>query len=177
MVLALAACGSAAAPVDPPRGNLTLEQARELDRFPLYYAGDRVDGLPLVAVLRRNDTADYVSFVYGDCAPAVSGEGCAPPAEIQVAPGCARGLALYDTPVAGALVPEKTRVRGFPAAFFDGGTRLEIYMGSSTVVVFSDSRERVLRIAAALRPVEAASGVDGSDPGPLSAALDSRAGC
>ena len=38
----------------------------ELQSFPLYSAGERVDGLPLVAVLRREDAAHFVSFVYGD---------------------------------------------------------------------------------------------------------------
>ena len=66
-----------------------VPQALAFHEFPLYDAGDRVDGLPLVAVLGRDDTADFVSFVYGDCT-AGDDEGCAPPAEVQVWPACRR---------------------------------------------------------------------------------------
>ena len=48
----------------------TLAHADAFEDYPLYFAGDRVEGFPLVAVLRRADTADFVSFVYGDCTAA-----------------------------------------------------------------------------------------------------------
>lgn len=134
-----------------PRGDLTLEQAREFDEFPLYYAGDPLDELPLVAILRRNDTANYVSFVYGDCTPAAYDQSCAPPAEIQVWPSGRRGLGSYDLSVAGTPTPELTTVRGVPAAFLDDGTRLEMFAGPSTVVIFADSRQRIFEITEALR--------------------------
>jgi hypothetical protein len=158
---ALSACGVGREA--EPRGNFTLEQARDFDRFPLYYAGDHVDGFPLVAVLRRSDTADYVSFVYGDCVPAPPDAGCAPPAEIQVTPGCLRGPRLYDPSKPGVPAAERETMLGDPAALFDEGTRLELYKGASTVVVFARTRERVLRIAAALRPLGAAAPRGGGD--------------
>jgi hypothetical protein len=133
--------------------NFSLERARAFDEFPLYSAGERVDGLPLTAVLRRDDTADYVSFVYGDCV-ADDDAGCAPPAEIQVWPACRRSLALYDGVTGESPSPERVVARGVPGAFFDRGTRLELQTGRSTVVLFADSRLRVLRIAAALRAVD-----------------------
>jgi hypothetical protein len=143
-------CGAAGERVIEAAGNLTLEQARAFAEFPLVYAGERVDGLPLVAILRRDDTADYVSFVYGDCRPTSSEGGCAPPAEIQVWPALRRSLASYGTSP-GAVEPEMTRIRGSPAALFDAGTRLELYTAEVTVVVFARSRERASSIAAALR--------------------------
>lgn len=149
---ALAACGAAADEVASVGGDLTLEQARAFDEFQLVYAGERVDGLPLVAIVRRDDTANYVSFVYGDCrAPPAEG-GCAPPAEIQVWPAGRRSLGSYEASRGGSS-PELTRIRGSPAAFFDAGTRLEVYVAELTVVVFARSRERVGRIADALRCV------------------------
>jgi hypothetical protein len=163
-----AACGSAqnaGSRASLPRGNFTLAEARAFDDFPLYWAGERVDGLPLVAVLRRADTAKYVSFVYGDCTPAVPDQGCAPPAEVQVWPGSGRSLESYDSSVPGTPVPESATVRGRPAAFFDDGTRLEIYAGPATVVVFSQPRARVLEIARALRCLQASGR---APPGPLS---------
>jgi hypothetical protein len=148
--LALAACGAAAESKVSAAGDLTLEEARAFEEFPLVYAGERVDGLPLVAIVRRDDTANFVSFVYGDCRPPPAEGGCAPPAEIQVWPAGRRNLGSYDASRGGPS-PELTRIRGSPAAFFEAGTRLEVYMGQLTVVVFARSRERVGRIADALR--------------------------
>lgn len=129
-----------------------LEQARAFREFPLYDGGGQVDGLPLVAVLRRDDSANFVSFVYGDCV-ARDDEGCAPPVEVQVWPACRRHLGLYDSSLPGTPAPERTQVRGVPGAFFEDGQRLELQTGPSTVVVFASSRDRVLRVASALRRV------------------------
>lgn len=147
----VAGCGTGTEPAAAPRNDLTLEEARAFDEFPLLYAGEQVDGLPLVAILRRDDTARYVSFVYGDCNSASSDSGCVPPAEIQVWPADARSLASYDPAVPGAPTPERTTIRGSPAAFLDDGSWFEIYTERATVVVFSHPRERVLAIAQALR--------------------------
>jgi hypothetical protein len=151
--IALGGCGVGKEAM-PLHGDLTLEQAREFDEFPLYYAGERVDELPLVAILRRTDTANFVSFVYGDCTPAEYDQGCAPPAEIQVWPRASRGLGSYDVSVPGTPTPERMTIRGVPAAFFDDGTRLEVFAGPSTVVIFAESRQRTLAITAALRCVQ-----------------------
>ena len=149
-LLAFAGSGPARGAAVELRGNLGLEEALAFDEFPLYDAGDRVDGLPLVAVLRRHDTADFVSFVYGDC-DAGDDAGCAPPAEVQVWPACRRNLGLYDSRLPGTPVPERVVVRGVPGAFLEDGTRLELQTGRSTVVLFGDSRAQVLRVVAALR--------------------------
>ena len=150
---ALAGCGAGAADqVASVGGDLTLEQARAFSEFPLVYAGEQVDGLALVAIVRREDTANYVSFVYGDCRPPPAEGGCAPPAEIQVWPAGSRSLGSYDA-ARGGPSPELKRIRGSPAAFFDAGTRLEVYTAQVTVVVFARSRERVGRVAHVLRCV------------------------
>ena len=138
-------------------GAVSAGGARTVASAPLY-AGEAVDGLPLTTVLQRDDIANYVSFVYGDCS-AADDAGCAPPAEIQVWPSCRRNLGLYErAPRAGPAV-ERATLRGVPAAFVDGGSRLELQTGRSTVVVFASSRERALRLADALRST------DGSVPG------------
>jgi hypothetical protein len=123
------------------------------ENFPLYWAGESVDDLPLTAVLRRDDTARYVSFVYGDC-EASGDAGCAPPAEIQVWPSCLRNIALYDDPRSRVGWVERITVRGVPAALFDDGMRLELETEGSTLVVFAHTREGALRIAAALRSLD-----------------------
>jgi hypothetical protein len=174
VLLALVGCGSAqeAAPL---RGRLTLEQARAFDDFPLYFAGERVHGLDLVAILRRSDTADYVSFVYGDCTPAPD-EGCAPPAEVQVWPACKRHAGLYDVSAPGAPRPAPAQVRGVPGALFEDGTRLELYTGGATIVVFAESRATALTLAEELRPVQEP-GPGGDLPPPYSGPQDGRLGC
>jgi hypothetical protein len=137
-----------------PRSTFSLEEARAVDEFLLFSPGRSADGQPLTVVLRRHDTASYVSFVYGDCA-AEGDTGCAPPAEVQVWPLCRRSLALYGSGVgAGSVRPEPVRVRGVPGAFFDQGTRLELETGQSLVVVFAGSREQALEIAGELEAVD-----------------------
>jgi hypothetical protein len=154
---------------------IEMEHALASADFPLFDAGERVDGLPLVALLRRRDTADYVSFVYGDCA-ASDDVGCVPPVEVQVWPACQRNLHLFDSPLPGTPVPERTTVRGVPAAFLEDGLRLELQASRSTIVVFADSGWRVLRVAAALRRSgEPASG--GALPAPAPGALEGTLGC
>ena len=60
-----------------PRSMFSLEQAKSFTEFPVHSAGESVAGIPLVAVLRRADSANYVSFIYGEC-EAVAETGCAP---------------------------------------------------------------------------------------------------
>lgn len=155
---------------------VTLVWARAFDEFPLYNAGDRADGLPLVAILQRDDTARYVAFVYGDCTPD-EGSGCAPPAEIQVWPACRRSLALYGGPKPDEPGPEWTTIRGVPAVSLDDGTRLELQTGRSTVVIFADLPARARRIADALRSLNGSELGDSPLPQPAPGALDGRLTC
>lgn len=162
--LALAGCGAAregdareaGRDTGAPRGDITLAEARAFNDFPLVYAGERVVGYPLVAILRREDTVRYVSFIYGDCAPAAIEGGCTPPIEIQVWPSAVRNLGSYAATgshaetARGSPVLEPTTVRGLPAAYV-GDDQLELYADASTVVVFAASRARRLAVAARLR--------------------------
>jgi hypothetical protein len=160
-----------------PKSNFSLEQAKSFQAFPVFYAGDSVDGVPLVAVLRRNDTADYVAFIYGTC-EATGETGCAPPGEVQVWPACRRNPSLYAgrrSPI--SPVGQPTTIRGVPAAFFEDGSRLEIQTGASTVVLFSSSPEFVLRLADALRGVNVSAEAGAVLPAPVPGALDGSLGC
>jgi hypothetical protein len=174
-VLALAGVGSARDGERTQAQRFTLADARSFDDHPLYFAGDRVEGLPLVAVLRRSDTAEFVSFVYGDCTPA-DGMGCAPPIEIQAWPACRRHIALYGSSP-GDQVVERSTVRGVPAAVFDDGTRLELQTGRSTIVVFAETRARLARIALSLRSLDARVARGAALPAPAAGALEGALGC
>lgn len=159
-----------------PKSAFSLEKARTFANFPVYYAGDSVEGVPLVAVLRRNDSATYVSFIYGEC-NASSETGCAPPGEVQVWPACRRNPSLYKGPRSPiSPAPEQTTVRGVPAASFEDGHRLEIQTGVSTVVIFGRSPEFALELAKALRGTNN-DGQAGALPPPHPGALDGSLPC
>jgi hypothetical protein len=147
-------------------GNFSVEQAKTFSDYPLYSLENRYRDLPLVAVLRANGERrplepvrqDNVSFVYGRC-ESIDGHSCAPPLTIQVWNACERNRSVYDPSV---IVPdEDTQIRGVPAAFFEGHSRLELYTGRATIVIFSwvpapdllrDAAERLTPVNALASP-------------------------
>lgn len=159
--------------------------ARSFSRFPLYWLGDSFERLPLKAITQRDEPlgrgekvrADYVGFIYGDCA--ASGEnGCPPPLEIQVWPACVRSLADYTlTPAGEPLAHEPTMVRGVPGAFFENGLRLELYTGNATVVIFGLDRAQIQRAAAALRAANALASPAPMLPPPARGAMNGTLAC
>ena len=174
------------------KSNSSLEEARRYQRFPVYYAGDKVAGLPLTSVnrdpvtapagtpvapkLRRAGNVNSFDFTYGSCVIPSGGEGsCSLPLSIQVYPACARYPALYGSGP-GSPVPKKTHIRGVPAAYFEGGYRLEIQTGASTIVIFG-GRSRMRAAVAALEGlnVEVRPGQD--LPPPVPGALDGSLPC
>jgi hypothetical protein len=164
-IVALLAIGAAAiagaGPGSPdgqaPRGksNFSVAEARSFADFPLYYAGDDVAGFSLTAVLREpiNQTQETVSFIYGDCSPPPDA-GCAPPVVIQIWPACVRNPSLYKGQR--FPVPVPTSTRGAPAALFEGGHRLEIQTGISTVVIFGAEQSHITTVANELAGVNVA---------------------
>jgi hypothetical protein len=157
-----------------PARAISLERESPRVRDPIFFAGDRTEGIQLQSVLRRSDSAEYVSFVYGDCVPD-NDAGCAPPIEIQVWPACRRHLALYDSSYGPDL--DRVTVRGVPAAVLDGGTRLELQTGRSTIVIFADSRQRLTRIAKDLRALDVGTASDVPLPAPAPGAVEGQLAC
>jgi hypothetical protein len=159
---------------------------REFRAFPLFWVGESYAGLPLAAITRRRpepgaDTTDYVSFLYGSCRPPPGG-GCAPPLEIQVWPACVRTLADYRlTPFSGEPLPhEMLVVRGVPSAFFHESTassRLELYTGRVSVVLFGTGRDRLVAAAAAIRGVNVEARPEEPLPPPVPGALAGELSC
>ena len=175
--VALARQGEAGGPPETaPKSTFSLAQAESFAGFPVFNAGEEVGGHPLTAVLRRTDgTTNYVSFIYGDC-EATDDSGCAPPVEIQTWPACARNLAKYDDANL-PTVPEERTVRGVPALSFSDGERLEIQVGTSTVVIFAGEARDTLTAARALRGVNTRVGPGGALPKPSPAVLAGRVRC
>jgi hypothetical protein len=128
-----------------PRGNFELSQAKAFKAFPLYTLGDSFRDLPLNAVIRVNAAripgetvrADHMTFMYGSC-ESVGGQGCLVPLQVQVGPG---GPAI--------TADESLRVRGVPAAFYEDFSRLELYSGFGTIVIFAAESNRELLIDSA----------------------------
>lgn len=135
----------------------------------------------------------FGSAVYGSCT-ADAEAGCPYPLEVQSWPQCNRNLSAYKAPSDdvpspvgdsdGTAQPQEdlTAVEGaershpwddftlsgfesIPAVSFDGGRRIEIYTGHTTIVVFADTADLASRAAQALASPAA------DEAGSLSASL------
>jgi hypothetical protein len=140
----------------------TQRWCHQLPRFTAYYAGNRVNGLPAtsaeVSCERRYEDegpSGYVDFGYGSCnaSSEEEGGGCTLPFDIQSAPLCSRHPALYTTPD-GQIKPDgRLRIRGVPAAWYEGKSRLELYTRRTTIIVFGDHPRSIRRVALRLHKV------------------------
>jgi hypothetical protein len=167
--------GQSAAP--PSAESLPCTKANEATNFEVFSAGPSPTGLPLTAALRRCDVytggANYVSYIYGDCEyrnPVNSDGGCEPPLEIQTWPACQRSLAEYT--YEGKPYPHTDLARDGDAevAEFEDGSRVEVYTGSATIVVFSTDPSVAKKVLPLLRPQQ-----EGASPAARSSELDTKA--
>jgi hypothetical protein len=162
-----------------PKGNYSVSEASSYKGFPVFYPGESINGHRLSAVsrdplgpMRKNQ--ESVLFMYGTCEiPAGADGGCSLPVSVSNEPACSRNLAMYG----GALAakPQMTRVRGTTAAFFEGGSRLEIQTGTTTVVIFAFSKREALSVARNLRglnvPISASDRLPVPAPGAVEGTL------
>jgi len=169
---------------------LPCTPADEPANFETFSLGPDFSGLPMTAALRVCEKlhagdkvrANYVSYIYGSCeiAPPAGGKyvdgGCQPPLEVQSWPSCERSLADYT--LEGLPYPRESagHVGQAPAFLFDGGSRLEMYSGETTIVIFGLSEKTVEGAAEAVRAepedapaVETAGKLSTSSPTPLAA--------
>jgi hypothetical protein len=158
LLLALAGCEGGSPQGIAPTGNYSLAKAKLFADFPLYAPGAAFGDLPLTAVLRRfNDSPDappvrenYVDFLYGTCEPPEGEGGCALPLSVQVWAACERNPLVYGPEIAREGPVE---IRGVPGYFYEGGRRLELSTGASTVVIFAADRASALSAATALEGI------------------------
>jgi hypothetical protein len=102
----------------------------------------------------------YTSVLYGDC-QAQDDQGCPLPLEIQSWPECGRNGGMYgDSAADNALNPsdalQLASAPSIPALSFEGGTRIELYTGQTTIVVFAGDPSLALQAADALAQQAAA---------------------
>jgi len=103
----------------------------------------------------------FWSVLYGDC-PENAQTECAYPLEIQSWPECARNLASHEPSADQMAAPVATwyQIRGYPrlpAVEIESGW-VEVYAGTTTVVVFAESNGLARRAARAVAPVAAREG-------------------
>lgn len=166
-------------------GNYSVARAEDFSDFPIYSVGSSFEELPLVAVQRHEDkpdpaepvTRDTVSFIYGSCEIPLSEDGeydggCAPPLAIEIWPACERYQGLYP------FEPDESlTIRGSPAAFYEGHHRLELYTGTSTVVIFGKGREQLLKAADELEGVNTDVSEEEQLPAPAAGAREGGLEC
>ena len=165
-----------------PKGNFSVAQASSFRDFPVFYPGESVNGHALTAVahdplgpMRKRQFS--VGFLYGDCKlpPGLAEGGCSLPVSVSNEPACSRNLAMYGGAFFGPV--DKTHIRGATAAFFEGGSRLEIQTGTTTVVIFAFSKRKALAVARSLRGVNVPVSESDPLPPPAPGALHGKVAC
>jgi hypothetical protein len=143
-----------------PRGNWDKAKGAAFRQFPLYSAGEQFRDLPLNAIVRVAGPkvpgevvrSDHVTFMYGSC-EAIDGAGCAVPLQVQVWDACERNRGSYELGPPNAppgIQPDADlQIRGVPAAFFEGFTRLELYSAQSTIVLYTERADKAFLMDAA----------------------------
>jgi hypothetical protein len=164
--------------------------------FPVYSSGPSVAGLEVNSITRRCDDlqpgaparANFVSYTYGVCPQVTDGTEsmCAPPLEVQSWPACERSLADYELQPGVPYPHEKLgRLDGVPAYSFDGGTRLELYTATTTIVMFAGDPDILDQAVASIQleprsqpPGEPSTSSDSGDlPDPVPGALAGGLSC
>lgn len=152
-----------------PKSTFRARQAKAFNDFPVYNVGESFRGLPLVAILRRHDTGNFageairsndVSFIYGDCLPH-GDSGCAAPLEVKVSPSCLYTVDDIDVPS-----EARTSARGVPAWVYEGGMKLILVAGRSTISIYSTSKDMLIAAANSLRGVNNGLAVGEALPAP-----------
>lgn len=153
-----------------------LSAAREFDRFPLYWVGERFEQWDLTTIDGLDYPSQIISFIYGNCEPH-DGEqpSCTPPFQIQVSPACAEASGT-------APAPEGTRrIRGAPVGTIDNapvlftrGAQIKVYRGKGSYPGLAVKVLRALRSANSVPPV-----ITSTDPIPPPApgVLEGTAAC
>ena len=132
----------------PPEGSNDVN-------FSAFYLGDSFSGHALTKTLRvcnkpypgEGVRGNYISYIYGDCVPG-SDSGCAPPVEVQSAPACERKPSRRTRRRA-----RRHKVRGVPAVQLRGESRIELFTGDATILIFGRTPAEVRRAARALKSI------------------------
>ena len=150
----------------PPAGNLRLAAARRFRPFGLYWVGPSFRGFVLSSIDRTTASGPrgrgpVVNIAYGGF-------------DLQHWPACVRVPSDVDGRNDGTI-----GIQGVRGVFFEGGHRLEIVTGRTTIVIFGP-RAQIIRVARALRPLNpsvAGRARPGRLPPPAAGALAGKLRC
>ena len=161
-----------------------LAGLRRYRRYRLYYVGRGHAGLPLTSVSSACQPPAYerrvrrlppaispaITFSYGSCEQPPGEGGCPPPLSIRNFEICAINPHSHGVSAAGL-----SRVRGVPV--LQSPASVEVYTGSTTIIVFARSSRSAMRAVAHLRSVDGRIGPRDKLPPPVAGALKGRLRC
>jgi hypothetical protein len=155
----LIGCAGGPETVTVPTGPPDIRAARDFDRYPLYWVGERFEGWDLTAVsLDRSN----VTFIYGNCVLELPADGgCSPTLQIQIWPRC----------VTLEAAESGLEVRGAPLNYSYGGEPL-LYTDRVEIRVFTGHgatwgmKMRALRALRSVNDVPPVVDVDDPLPAP-----------
>jgi len=163
-VMTVAGCGSDSAPAPAAASSRVLPCTDDSEplNFTAYSFGRKFENLPLTRQSRDCTHApsfappeartNSVLYTYGECEP-IPGDNtegrCSFPLSVQSWPRCERDPSDLDT-TRGNPLKEKRTIRGVPVHLYEGGYRVEVYAGETTVIMYGDDRAQLLRAARAL---------------------------
>jgi hypothetical protein len=146
-----------------------MREAKEFGAFPIYYAGERVDRLPLTGISKADHGRFGIAwnFSYGSCqlpGGLFAEGGCSLPLSVQNWSTCVRWANVFTRSrnPHGLFRPRKAKAaqdrrlfdfRGAKAALGEGGSDLEIFTGRTTVVIWAHRRNVADSTAQQLRDV------------------------
>jgi hypothetical protein len=146
LLCGLVLCSSAVAEVPG------LREVEAFDAFPVYQAGEEVAGLRLEAVsshppVRGDDQRSmFWTFSYGDCDPPRDGD-CDPQLQVQSWSTCYRWASQLHRRL------RLFNVRGAKGIRGAGGSKVEVFTGRTTVVLFAYTRSFATAAARQMRKV------------------------
>lgn len=122
---------------------------KEPINFEIFSAGPSVAGVPLTDFKRRcggttpvdEPPANFTNYFYGDCEIAEGASGCQLPLQIQTWPACQRAFGDYSfegKPIPYKELPSIGNARAVEIEFMFE-PRIEVYTGSSTIVIFAEN--------------------------------------
>jgi hypothetical protein len=162
--LALAGCGTTQ---PKPISATELSEAQTFPYFRVYWVGPTFDGYELAGAdgLKSYDPSVGDGVYYGDCVQNkgifAGGSSCPLPLQVTTVVYAKHNNESFGRQQRNLLV------RGAPATIYNEGKALEIYSGSLSIDIFSDTLRNALQAAAELRPINAPGSASGPLPPPV----------
>ena len=155
--VSLAGCSGSTQTVTVPKQDPDVDAARQFTAYPLYWVGERFEGVSLTQV---SIDKSNVTFIYGTCTLTLPADGgCGPTLQIQIWPRCIE-LAAAESGL---------RIRGAPLNYSYGGDPLlntnrvevRVFTGEGSTWGMKFRALRALRSANKVAPI-----IDADDPIP-----------